>query len=95
VVLASKGYPGAYEKGAVISGLDRAKKHDNVVVFHAGTAFGEGDACVTNGGRVLGVTARGADIVAARESAYKAVQDIAFDGMQYRKDIAMKAVRKT
>ncbi|KAF0180313.1 MAG: phosphoribosylamine--glycine ligase [Nitrospirae bacterium] len=93
VVIASKGYPGAYEKGAVISGIRDANKHEKVVVFHAGTAFGEDDACVTSGGRVLGVTASGADIVAARDAAYRAIQDISFDGMQFRKDIAMKAIR--
>ncbi len=95
VVLASKGYPGTYAKGDVISGLEQAKKHENVVVFHAGTTLGENNACVTNGGRVLGVTASGTDIVAARDTAYRAIQDISFDGMQFRKDIAIKAIRTT
>ncbi|MEW5746009.1 MAG: phosphoribosylamine--glycine ligase [Nitrospirota bacterium] len=93
VVLASGGYPGSYEKGKVIRGLDEAGKIDDVVVFHAGTAFSNGDI-VTNGGRVLGVTATGRDIRAAKARAYEAVEKIHFDGMHYRKDIADRALNR-
>ncbi len=92
VVLASAGYPGSYEKGKLITGLDEVKKIENVYVFHAGTAF-TGSNFVTNGGRVLGVTALGKDIRAAKELAYKAIKQIHFEGMHYRKDIADKALR--
>lgn len=95
VVLASEGYPGSYPKGRVISGLDKAKRIENTYVFHAGTTFNDEHACVTSGGRVLGVTAFGADIAAAREQAYAAVKEISFEGMQYRKDIAARALKKT
>lgn len=92
VVLASGGYPGKYENGKVITGLDEVKKLDNVVVFHAGTAF-SGNNLATKGGRVLGVTALGNDIKAAQERAYAAIEKIHFDGMHYRKDIADRAVK--
>lgn len=92
VVLASQGYPGAYEKGKVISGLDEVKAMKDVVVFHAGTSFRD-DAIVTNGGRVLGVTALGADTRAAKAKAYEAIAKIHFDGMHYRRDISDKALR--
>ena len=91
VVLASGGYPGPYEKGKVISGLDRVT--GSVVVFHAGTAEKEGKI-VTAGGRVLGVTATGPDILTAIDSAYKTVDSISFDGMQYRRDIGYRAVKR-
>ena len=93
VVLASKGYPGKYEKGKEITGIEEAEKLDNVVVFHAGTAVKDGKL-VTNGGRVLNVTALGKDIVEARENVYKAVEKIHFDGMHYRKDIGEKALKR-
>lgn len=92
VVIASGGYPGKYSKGIVIKGLEDAKKLDNVVVFHAGTAY-KNNNFVTNGGRVLGVTAVGDNIKAAKEKAYEAVGKIQFDGMHYRKDIADRALR--
>jgi phosphoribosylamine---glycine ligase len=92
VVLAARGYPGQYEKGSIISGLDKVRTMDGVTVFHAGTTFRNSEI-VTNGGRVLGVTAVGADIRAARDLAYKAVEQITFDGMQYRSDIAYRALR--
>jgi phosphoribosylamine--glycine ligase len=93
VVLASGGYPGSYEKGKVISGLGEVKKMDRVVVFHAGTAFVD-DAIVTNGGRVLGVTATGEDIRAAKARAYEAAGKISFEGMHYRRDIADRALSR-
>ncbi len=93
VVLASKGYPGKYEKGKVITGIEEAEKIDNVVVFHAGTAIKDGKL-VTNGGRVLNVTALGKDIVEARGNVYKAIEKIHFDGMHYRKDIGLKALKR-
>ena len=92
VVLASNGYPGHYEKGKPISGLDEAEK-TGAVVFHAGTKLANGQI-VTNGGRVLGVTARGKDIAAAVQNAYKAVACISWEGMQYRKDIAHRALER-
>ena len=93
VVLASKGYPGSYEKGKPITGLDSFKDDDNVVVFHAGTGLKE-SRIVTSGGRVLGVTALGKDIKTARDNAYKAIEKIHFEGMHYRKDIAEKAIKE-
>jgi phosphoribosylamine--glycine ligase len=92
VVLASKGYPGKYEKGKIIYGLDEVKKIKDVMVFHAGTAF-DNNHVVTNGGRVLGVTAIGKDIKQAKEKAYNAIKKIHFEGMHFRKDIADKAIK--
>ncbi len=92
VVMASGGYPGKYPKGIVINGIEEAQKLDNVSVFHAGTAYKD-KSFVTNGGRVLGVTALGENIKAAKEKAYEAVSKIYFDGMHYRKDIADRALR--
>jgi len=92
VVLASGGYPGSYEKGKVITGLDEANALDDVVVFHAGTALRDGQV-VTAGGRVLGVTALGDDIQGAIDRAYEAVGKIQFDGMYCRSDIGAKASR--
>lgn len=91
VVLASGGYPGPYEKGKIIKGLDAVPR--DVMVFHAGTAEKDGQI-VTAGGRVLGVTAAGKDILAAIKSAYSAVEKIGFEGMQYRKDIGYRAVER-
>jgi phosphoribosylamine---glycine ligase len=90
VVMASSGYPGKYEKGKPISGLELKKGTGSVAVFHAGTTLQDGKV-VSNGGRVLGVTARGADIAAARQAAYEAVRKIGFEGAYYRKDIAARA----
>ncbi len=92
VVLASGGYPGKYEKGKIISGLNDAKEMDDVVVFHAGTSFNNNEI-VTNGGRVLGVTALGKGIKDAKERAYEAIKKIHFEGMHYRSDIADKALK--
>jgi phosphoribosylamine--glycine ligase len=93
VVLASAGYPGPYGKGTAINGLESFKDSRDVVVFHAGTSFKKGEV-VTSGGRVLGVTALGKDIVTAKEIVYKAVEKISFEGMQYRTDISDKAIKK-
>ena len=92
VVLAAGGYPGAYEKGREIHGIADAEDA-GALVFHAGTAERDGNI-VTNGGRVLGVVGRGADIPAAVRAAYNAVEKISFDGMSYRKDIAHRALRR-
>lgn len=92
VVLASEGYPGAYKKGEIIKGLDDAEAIDGVVVFHAGTTVQDGNL-LTNGGRVLGVTALGKDIKTAIDKTYRAVDKIHFKGMQFRKDIGFKALK--
>ena len=86
VVLASDGYPVAYEKGLPITGLDEFKKHEGYYCFHAGTKF-DGDQIVTNGGRVLGVTAKGKDLKEARANAYKATEWVKFDNKYMRHDI--------
>jgi phosphoribosylamine--glycine ligase len=91
VVMASRGYPGAYPKGLPITGLDAAAALPRTKVFHAGTAWQDGRT-VTHGGRVLGVTALGADLKAAQAAAYAAVAAIHFDGAQFRRDIAAKAL---
>jgi phosphoribosylamine--glycine ligase len=94
VVMASGGYPGSYAKGAAICGLAEANALPNTKVFHAGTAR-RGDSIVSNGGRVLGVTAWASVLQSARDAAYAAVGKIKFDGAQFRRDIAGKALRKT
>ena len=91
VVMASGGYPGSYAKGKPITGLAEAAQLPNTKVFHAGTARA-GDQFVTRGGRVLGVTTWGADLRQARAAAYAAVEKIKFDGAQFRRDIAAKAL---
>lgn len=91
VVMASAGYPGAYEKGKVIAGIEEAEGEEGVIVFHAGTAMKDG-RLVTSGGRVLGVTAIGRDFAEAAERVYKAVSKIHFDGAHYRRDIRPKSV---
>ena len=91
VVMAAGGYPGDYEKGKKISGLQQAAQLKDVVVFHAGTAEKDGDI-VTAGGRVLGVTALGDTIADAKATAYKAAGKINFDGAYFRRDIADKAI---
>ncbi len=85
--------PGEYAKGKPIHGLELAGQHPDVTVFHAGTRR-EGDRFVTAGGRVLGVTARGADLEAAVMRAYEAAAQIHFDGMHCRRDIALKSMRR-
>ena len=91
VVMASEGYPGTYERGHPIRGLDEAAKLPDTKVFHAGTATSDGEI-VTNGGRVLGVTALGHSISAAKLNAYTAVKAIRFRGGWCRKDISDKAI---
>jgi phosphoribosylamine--glycine ligase len=91
VVMAAGGYPGDYAKGDRIAGLDEAHAIAGAQVFHAGTAMKEGHI-VTAGGRVLGVTASGADLTAAVQRAYAAVAKIHFDGQQFRRDIAWRAL---
>ncbi|MBU1912392.1 MAG: phosphoribosylamine--glycine ligase [Candidatus Omnitrophica bacterium] len=92
VVCASKGYPDEYEKDKEIFGLKEAGKMKDVIVFHAGTKAKNGKI-LTSGGRVLGVTSLGKDIKSAKINAYKAVDCIKFEGMQYRKDIGDKAIK--
>ena len=92
VVMASEGYPNAYEKGKVIRGLEDAAKLDDVMVFHAGTTTNDAGEVITNGGRVLGVTAMGDTVAAAKLQAYKAVKCIRWDGAWCRKDISDKAM---
>jgi phosphoribosylamine--glycine ligase len=93
VVLASGGYPGKYEKGEPITGLDEAAAVDGVTVFHAGTKK-EGDEFVTAGGRVLGVTATGNDLQQALDRCYEAAGIIQFEGCHYRRDIGARGLKK-
>jgi len=91
VVMASSGYPGAYEKGKIIKGLDRLKGIPQVMTFHAGTKS-DNSQIITSGGRVLGVTAWDSDIESAIKRVYQAIQFVNFEGMQYRRDIGQKAL---
>jgi phosphoribosylamine--glycine ligase len=91
VVMAAQGYPGSYPKGMEIRGIEEAETLDQVKVFHAGTKA-EGGKVYSTGGRVLGVTALGADLAQARERAYEAVQRIQFDNSHYRTDIGAKGL---
>jgi phosphoribosylamine--glycine ligase len=93
VVLTANGYPGAYDKGREIHGLDQVKNWPHGFVFHAGTAKKD-NRWRTAGGRVLGVTARGSTIADAVHEAYRAVSKISWDGMHYRKDIAKRAIKR-
>lgn len=93
VVMAAGGYPGDYPKGDVIEGLDRAAALDDLFVFHAGTSTRD-NKIVTNGGRVLGVTARGDSVRAAIELAYQGVHAINWRGAHYRSDIGKKALKR-
>jgi len=92
VVMASGGYPGSYPKGKVITGLDAAHALPDTRVFHAGTALKDGQI-ITNGGRVLGVTALGKDLRSAQAAAYAAVERLRFEGAHFRRDIAVKAMQ--
>lgn len=93
VVMASAGYPGSYEKGKVITHLPEAASDKDIMVFHAATAVRDG-RLVTNGGRVLGVTALADNIAFAKAKAYEAAAKIKFEGAYYRRDIADKAIKK-
>jgi len=93
VVMAAAGYPGDVVKGDVIVGLEQAAKLDGLMVFHAGTALKDG-TCVTSGGRVLGVTARGVTVKEAIGRAYEGVSTISWQGVQYRTDIGHKALQR-
>ncbi len=94
VVMASGGYPGAYESGKKITGLEEAASVDGVKVFHAGTTSRDGEF-YTAGGRVLGVTARAAELQEAVDRAYEACAKIGFDGAYFRRDIAARALGKS
>jgi phosphoribosylamine---glycine ligase len=91
IVIASGGYPGSYEKGRVITGLDKAARQEGVLVFHSGTAMKNG-TIVTDGGRVLGVTGVGPAVAAAIDKAYKGAREISFEGAHYRRDIGARAL---
>lgn len=93
VVLASGGYPGDYETGKVISGIDEAAAMPGVTVYHAGTRLAENGSVLTAGGRVLNVTALGSSFAEARDRAYAAVDKISWDGMFFRSDIGERAQR--
>lgn len=93
VVLASEGYPGSYEKGKVILGLEEAQDLDEVIVFHAGTALNPDGELITAGGRVLNVVALGDTFEEARNRAYEACELIKFEGVQYRSDIGRRALQ--
>ncbi|HEX4067785.1 MAG TPA: phosphoribosylamine--glycine ligase [Acidobacteriaceae bacterium] len=92
IVAASKGYPGSYETGRVITGLDAAAQVPDVDIFHAGTTFENGEYR-TAGGRVLGITATGLSLTEALASAYEAIDRIHFEGMVFRRDIGQRALR--
>jgi len=93
VVLASGGYPGAYETGFEIEGLEAAERVEGTTVFHSGTAERQGRV-VTAGGRVLSVSATGSSIAEARGRAYDASERVSFGGMRYRADIAALAAKE-
>jgi phosphoribosylamine--glycine ligase len=93
IVVSSRGYPDNYQKGVVITGLEKIKTMKDTAVFHIDTSFNNKDI-VTSGGRVISITATGADIKDAKIKAYNAVEKISFDGMHYRKDIGDNAFNK-
>ncbi|UCF66095.1 MAG: phosphoribosylamine--glycine ligase [Acidobacteriota bacterium] len=92
VVMASQGYPGSYQKGKKITGLENFAGRSDILVFHAGTRTGPGGEIRTAGGRVLGVTAFGMNLAEARQAAYEAAKQIGFAGVHYRNDIAADAI---
>jgi phosphoribosylamine--glycine ligase len=91
VVMTSEGYPGSYDTGTEITGVDEAAEHGLVV--HAGTAIDDSGSLVTSGGRVLGVVGSGESVKDARDAAYEGVRKISFEGAQYRRDIALRAIQ--
>jgi len=93
VVMSSGGYPGTFDSGKKIVGLEEAAHMDGVKIFHAGTTRRDG-AFYSSGGRVLGVTARASDLETAVKRAYDAVATVGFEGAHFRKDIAARALRK-
>jgi len=93
IVCASDGYPGSYQKGKLISGLQEFNNAKDIILFHAGTKL-SGQEIITDGGRVLGVTALGKDIKETIDKAYQAIEKIDFEGMYYRKDIGYQAINK-
>jgi len=93
VAAASGGYPGAFEKGKPITGLEEAQSVEGVVIFHSGTGRDEQGRLITSGGRVLGVTARAKTLETARARTYEAMSCIKFEGLHYRTDIARETVR--
>ncbi len=93
VIMASGGYPDSYEKGKIITGLDTIDQDAEHIIFHAGTASNDGKI-VTSGGRVLGITARAADLPTALNEVYTMINAISFDGAYFRKDIAYKALQR-
>ena len=93
VVVASGGYPGTFEAGKKIAGLEQASRVEGLKIFHAGTNKQEG-AFFTSGGRVLGVTARASDLATAVQRVYEGISHIGFEGAHYRKDIAARALKK-
>ena len=94
VIIASAGYPASSDKGRVITGIEDANSIENVKVYHAGTKLNENGDFVTNGGRVLAVSAWGTTLEKSVSTAYTAVSKINFEGMQYRKDIAQKGIER-
>ena len=92
IVMSSIGYPESYETGKKISGLDAFSDRDNTKVFHSGTRLENNDV-LTNGGRVLCVTALGDDLKQSNRNAYSAVQEIGWDGKYYRKDIGFRVIK--
>ena len=95
VVGAAQGYPGHYQKGKKITGLEQLAGRPDVWAFHAGTRTGPAGEIRTAGGRVFGVTALGKDIADARRRAYEAIGQVSFPGMHYRRDIAAGAIEPT
>ena len=94
VVMATKGYPGNYTKGSVIRGIDTLKDNDNMKIFHAGTTRSSEGQIIADGGRVLGVTALGADISLAQRNAYLAVDKVHWPEGFFRRDIGWRAIKK-
>ncbi len=92
VVLASAGYPDSYQKNILVSGLDKLRDRDDVLVFHSGTEL-KGNAFYTTGGRVMGITGLGKDIRQALEKTYSAVKEVNFEGIHFRRDIGAKALK--